>query len=246
MYWHPVFYCTLFYFLVGAVSITFINKKRQSGNQERWLKYGVYFLLVHAIIGSILYAPTVFTALAIALVLIGVFELIFAWRKSGKASLLLVISLLVYLFFTIGFLSFAFEIQGETQVWIYLLVVTFDGFSQIIGQAFGRTPLVPKISPGKTVAGFIGGFITTIFTGYIITVSGWFNVSFPEATIFVVLISLFAFSGDLLASFYKRKVGIKDYSRIIPGHGGVLDRFDSFITVGAIAGFAVLLAQNYK
>jgi phosphatidate cytidylyltransferase len=240
MYWHPVFYFTIFYFLIGAASIAYINSKTQAGKQERWIKFGVYILIVHAIILSILFAPSVYKAIAVSIAAGGLIELILAWKRSSRSRGFLFAALCVFLPLAAAFLWVSF---WGIKAWLYFLVVTFDGFSQITGQAFGKAKLVPKISPGKTVAGLIGGMVITVFTACIIVWMGELDASVKKAIIGGIVVSLVALAGDLLASFYKRKTGIKDFSNLIPGHGGVLDRFDSFIAVCAMIGIAVFAIE---
>ena len=114
----------------------------------------------------------------------------------------------------------------------------FDAFSQIAGQLFGKTKLVPKISPAKTVEGAIGGFIVCIITA--LAVRDMLSLNSTMTLVMGVVTAISALAGDLLASWFKRKMNLKDYSRLLPGQGGVLDRFDSFIAAGFV--YFILLA----
>jgi phosphatidate cytidylyltransferase len=117
---------------------------------------------------------------------------------------------------------------------LYVVVAVYDGFSQVTGQWFGRWPLAPRISPGKTVEGVWGG----LTAAYVVAMS----LGGPMAAGFIVRVALgvgtalACLAGDLAASWVKRASGIKDYSRFLPGHGGVLDRFDSFLAAAALVG----------
>ncbi len=112
---------------------------------------------------------------------------------------------------------------------------TCDIFAYFTGRLFGKHKLIPKISPNKTVEGSIGGtvFCTLICTGYGLILKDVFYITtvLPVWTFAVggILISLVSQLGDLTASAIKRQHGIKDYGNIFPGHGGVMDRFDSVI-----------------
>lgn len=137
------------------------------------------------------------------------------------------------------FLSLAFSIlytlreSGLTTI-IYLVTITIasDTFAYFTGVLFGKHKMIPSISPNKTWEGAIGGTVigVTLATIYYLT---YLN---PEAntlntilmTLILVIISQF---GDLIFSAMKRHVGIKDFSNIMPGHGGILDRLDSLILV---------------
>lgn len=111
-------------------------------------------------------------------------------------------------------------------VFMIAVVWVFDSASYFAGRAFGRHPFFPSVSPKKTIEGFAGGIagavVTGIAAGGIIDSGGIIH--------FVILSVIIAFAGqagDLSESIIKREMGIKDSSSIIPGHGGILDRFDS-------------------
>lgn len=120
----------------------------------------------------------------------------------------------------------------------YLFVVIFDGMSQTGGQLLGRRPLAPAVSPNKTWEGLIIGALCA--SGALIYVSGSnLESEVPYCAIFAVL----ALAGDLTCSKVKRLAGIKDFGKILPGHGGMLDRFDSFLTV--LLYFTIVSVYNY-
>jgi phosphatidate cytidylyltransferase len=216
---------------MGAVGIYYTNRKKPANAKERWIKFGVYFIIVHGIVVSILYSTPIFITIAAIVLALGFFEIWNAWKNPGNSITKLISGIVVYGLVATGFFYFAFNYPAEKLLYVYMLVVCFDGFSQIFGQAFGRHKLIPSISPGKTIEGFIGGAIVVLLSA--VFIKGWASLSLPVALLSAAVIILSAFTGDILASFYKRKTGVKDYSRMIPGHGGVLDRFDSFIGAGA-------------
>ncbi|MNY36993.1 Phosphatidate cytidylyltransferase [compost metagenome] len=140
--------------------------------------------------------------------------------------------LFIYLSILFAFVKFSHQIPTEHICFVYFTVVTFDGFSQLSGQLLGKRKLIPKISPNKTFEGLIAGIILTISASLFLF--HYIHLSIGSTAWTAVLICISALIGDLLASWYKRKCQIKDYSRLIPGHGGILDRFDSFIFSGAM------------
>lgn len=110
--------------------------------------------------------------------------------------------------------------------------MVFDGFSQITGQIFGKRSLSPSISPSKTVEGLLGGWLCCIGAAFM--AAGWVHLSWIHALAFGLTTGFVCFCGDMLASWYKRIVKIKDYSNWLPGQGGFLDRFDSFLLTGVV------------
>ena len=117
--------------------------------------------------------------------------------------------------------------------YLVTLVISMDVFGYIGGNLVGKNKIAPKISNGKTVEGtFIGLFFTVIFSCCFIEI---LSFNYITAIILGIIIGLLAFLGDLLVSLFKRKVGIKDSGNIIPGHGGLLDRFDSYILVFSLS-----------
>jgi len=118
----------------------------------------------------------------------------------------------------------------ENLISIFLLIWIFDSFSYIWGITIGRHLLIPKISPKKTWEGFWGGTISTFLFAFLF--SKWVH-SFTTSQwlILAFIVVFFGTFGDLTESLFKRSLHIKDSSKIIPGHGGILDRFDSFLMI---------------
>jgi phosphatidate cytidylyltransferase len=117
-----------------------------------------------------------------------------------------------------------------------LLTWASDIGAFFVGRALGKRKLMPSVSPGKTVAGAIGGLIATglvgwLYVRFVLTPATQLAFVPGGILVFGVLVSIAAQIGDLAESLLKREAGIKDSSHIIPGHGGVLDRFDSLLFV---------------
>ncbi len=113
---------------------------------------------------------------------------------------------------------------------VFLLVILntaiFDTFAYIVGSNFGRTKIAKEISPNKTYEGLVAGTISSFIYGYLVCI--FLNIDLLIIPCFVIG-CLFAFLGDLLISYFKRRSGIKDTGSLLPGHGGVLDRLDSHL-----------------
>jgi len=129
--------------------------------------------------------------------------------------------------------------DGKILVLIpFLLSFVSDSGAYFVGVFFGKHKLAPKISPKKTVEGLLGGVGATMLgmVVFCLVLNKFFSfsVNYCAAAVFGAVGSLVSVFGDLSFSVIKRQTGIKDYSRLIPGHGGVLDRFDSTIFVAPV------------
>lgn len=136
---------------------------------------------------------------------------------------------------------------GEYSNMIWLIVITAFGtdiMAYFSGFLFGKHKLCPKISPKKTIEGSVGGTLGSIVLSGIF---GYFVM--PELFIHCLVIGLLggivSQFGDLTASIFKRKMGIKDYGNLIPGHGGILDRFDSVLFTGPMVYYYIILVIGY-
>lgn len=109
---------------------------------------------------------------------------------------------------------------------IIVLIWINDSFAYLIGRKFGKTKLFERVSPKKTIEGFIGGLIFAIITGIIIS-RYYESFSIINWIIIAIIVSIFGTLGDLVESKFKRQANVKDSGKIMPGHGGLLDRLDS-------------------
>lgn len=125
---------------------------------------------------------------------------------------------------------------GGTGLLLFVLaLVQFNDVAQYVwGRSLGATPIVPRISPGKTWAGFLGGGATTC--GLAVLLAPWLTpFDTPAALGMGALLAVTGFAGDILLSAIKRDLGIKDTGTSLPGHGGILDRLDSLILAAPIS-----------
>jgi phosphatidate cytidylyltransferase len=121
-----------------------------------------------------------------------------------------------------------------------LLTWATDIGAYAFGRAFGRRKLMPSVSPGKTVAGAVGGLVVSIavtylYVRYALRPVAQLGLTPAGAVLFGAVVSVAAQVGDLFESMLKREAGVKDSSQLIPGHGGVLDRVDSLLFVLPVA-----------
>jgi phosphatidate cytidylyltransferase len=183
-----------------------------------------------------------FRYLSIIIIIAGFYELYKLFRDSGfRKSQFFIISLLLFTILSAGFFLFSGMEKGIV-LYTFIILSIFDSFSQITGQLWGKRKLFPAISPGKTVEGLAGGALISMISSVLIR--DLINASVIHSLLMSAGVILFAFTGDVSSSLYKRNYHVKDFSNIIPGHGGFLDRFDSLITCGAWLSLLGLLINN--
>ncbi|MGQ3888023.1 phosphatidate cytidylyltransferase [Legionella sp. CNM-1927-20] len=162
-----------------------------------------------------------------------IFTFIQSYPKLQKAwahpIIVVMLGLLLLPLFGQGLMAIFTMNKGRSLI-VYLLFLVWaaDIGAYLMGKFFGRYKLIPAVSPGKTIEGFIGGFLLTLLVatvGYFIfrpqITANWFIIA-----IGITLVALF---GDLFISMLKRRRQIKDTGHLLPGHGGILDRLDSLI-----------------
>jgi phosphatidate cytidylyltransferase len=149
-------------------------------------------------------------------------------------------------------LSYWLNLRGleDGRNWVYLAMLTTfanDTGAFFIGRARGKHKLAPMISPAKTWEGAIGGLLSSIAAAVVIATIlsrlsqiPSFAFEYWQIILLGFLISLFAQLGDLVESLLKRNIGLKESGNLLPGHGGILDRFDSLIFVGAVVYYYVI------
>jgi phosphatidate cytidylyltransferase len=199
-----------------------------------------------------------FTAVLFAVLYIYVF-LIFALTMFSKGTIAFsqaaeLIALTFYIL--IGFISIVLLRNVEPAgKYIYLLIFIgawmTDTGAYFIGVFFGKHKLIPEVSPKKTVEGAFGGVLGCIvgyvIFGVILNIFFDVTVNYIALILLAIVISVISQCGDLIASYVKRERGIKDYGSIFPGHGGMMDRFDSIIAVApVILGIILLLPADIQ
>ena len=219
-------------YLLGGLGLFVFSKKmyrKKSGNTL--VKYLVYLIIVLVHMFLIRYSLTIYRILSFLYLAIGLYEInstlhLITWRFINS-----VFVFLLFMLIGTGFSFFLF-LPAVEILFLFLVVSAFDGFSQVTGYVFGKRKLASKVSPNKTVEGLAGGLIFSLVPAIII---GFYsNMSVTDLTVRFCVIIPAAFAGDFLSSLIKRKAGIKDFSALIPGHGGILDRFDSHFMAGSV------------
>lgn len=178
-------------------------------------------------------------SILIATLLISFKCIVFLYEKSNKKldSISKYLYLLGYLILPFVILTkIPFGVRGYNPkiiIGIFILIWTNDTFAYIVGKSIGKHKLFESISPKKTIEGFIGGFAFAIIASYLIS-KYYIEGSITNQYIwigFAIIVSVFGTIGDLIESKFKRLANVKDSGKIMPGHGGILDRLDSVIFV---------------
>jgi phosphatidate cytidylyltransferase len=141
--------------------------------------------------------------------------------------------------YVVFFMYHMMLLNNSKYVWlVYIIAFGTDTFAYFTGKLFGKHKLYPQVSPNKTIEGAIGGIIgctlISIFYFNYLSINKYIYI-----IIFSVYASVFSMVGDLTASKIKREFGIKDFGNFLPGHGGMLDRFDSLLFVAPIVYYFV-------
>ncbi len=168
------------------------------------------------------------------------------------ANLGLLILLTVGTVLSLNCLALIRDNAPSMAIGLYYLVIIFssawvcDGGAYFVGRAFGKRKLAPLVSPKKTVEGLYGGLVSAVVVNLLLTMlfgllhnsrilGGYsgadFGINYPNVALLSLVLALFGVLGDLATSAIKRRFEIKDFGRIFPGHGGVLDRFDSLLFI---------------
>ena len=162
-------------------------------------------------------------------------------KISTSSKYLYLLGYIILPFVFITKISFGInDYNPKIIIGLFILIWTNDTFAYIVGKSIGRTKLFEKISPKKTIEGFLGGIIFAVLAGYLI--SKYYikaNPEFSDRSILIwtsiaVIVGIAGTIGDLIESKFKRIAGVKDSGSIMPGHGGILDRLDSVIFVAPI------------
>jgi phosphatidate cytidylyltransferase len=124
--------------------------------------------------------------------------------------------------------------------WSMITIMASDTTAFFVGRAWGRHRMAPAISPKKTWEGAIGGAMGSIIVATILGAVFSLPLSYWQLVLAGCFISIIAQLGDLVESLLKRNTGVKDSGKVLPGHGGILDRIDSFIFTGALVYYLAL------
>ncbi len=172
-------------------------------------------------------------------------------KISTSSKYLYLIGYIILPFVFITKISFGLKSYNpKIIIGLFILIWTNDTFAYIVGKSIGKHKLFERISPKKTIEGFLGGVTFAVLAGFLISkyyIQANYNFSQKSILIWIslaIIVGVMGTIGDLIESKFKRIAGVKDSGKIMPGHGGILDRLDSVIFV---APFVFLFYQilNY-
>lgn len=161
-----------------------------------------------------------------------IIALLWLWLAPSRHRSILVLAcglpVLVPAFIALARLQVAtqgFARGPQTVLWLVLLVIAADIGAYFAGRSLGRRKLAPRVSPGKTLEGALGGLLMVALVAW--GGAAYFGLPLPVAVVFGCTVGVFSIIGDLTESMFKRAAGLKDSGVLLPGHGGLLDRIDS-------------------
>ena len=238
-------------FLFAGISCWEFNNLLKINNFRAYFQLVIiaYFTYL-ALVGETHMSSTVFLVLAITTSITHLYltNNLFKLKKVNERSLLKQQLPLLYILIPFSLLTLIPSIVEDTYnpyiiFGILIIIWSNDTFAYLIGKNFGKRKLFEKVSPKKTIEGFIGGLVFGVIAALIIAYTTS-SLSILHWIVLSIIISIFGTIGDLVASKFKREANIKDSSNLIPGHGGFLDRLDSLIFVSSFV-YLYLQLINY-
>ncbi|MCV9929216.1 phosphatidate cytidylyltransferase [Flavobacterium sp. LS1R49] len=236
-------FVSLFY---SAVSLISFYKNETENYINKFLKEDIKFTLN---------IDQLNTALLVITLLISVKCIVFLFDDTQTISrvskYLYLLGYITLPFIFITKISFGIkDYNPKIIIGLFILIWTNDTFAYLVGKSIGKHKLFERISPKKTIEGFLGGVVFACFAGFLISKlyikpnPNFSDKSILIWTIIALIVGVFGTIGDLIESKFKRIAGVKDSGTIMPGHGGVLDRLDSVIFVAPIV-FLFYQILNY-
>ena len=229
--------CIALFFVFGLICLSEFNKLIHQRNIASYIIFMVLFLVVafwETIFKSNESLSDISQILLVISVLVNLLLIRDLFSSKSLPTLLSNHFINTTFYVSSGFvflllIALNFEnYNPEIIMYIFILIWINDSFAYIVGKNFGKQKLFESISPKKTVEGFLGGVFFAALGSYVIA-NCTDSLLFTNWLIISVIISVFGTLGDLVESKYKRQAAVKDSGKIMPGHGGLLDRLDSAI-----------------
>lgn len=244
---------TLFFFVVSMIGLHEFYKIAEKLGAQPYkvigFVSGILTYIVFLNIGFLAYLVVIkpiLTPLPFIMPFIIFAVALFSKRANPIQNALFTIAGIIYAVLPFALLhniqSFNEELFSKRIMGIIFLIWSNDTFAYLGGSLFGKHKMIPRISPGKTWEGTIFGILMTVGVSFLIQ-NYWIKEDKILWLIFGITVPILATIGDLVESMLKRQAGIKDSGNIMPGHGGVLDRFDSLIFVSPFV-FVILTVYD--
>ena len=235
---HPYTFVIVFVAFLFITLLEFYNLSKNIGftpQRVTGLASGILLFLIFFFVANDI-IPTQYLFLALLIPLAIFLSELFGKRVASVKNSAVTVSGIVYIALPFSLLNFI-VIPGNSGVsgyypWIlvgiFLIIWMYDSMAYVTGSLIGKRKIYAKISPKKSWEGLIGGAIFAVIMGILNAVL--FNqISITNWIIISILVVIFGTSGDFFESKLKREAGVKDSGNIMPGHGGMLDRFDSLL-----------------
>jgi len=235
-----------FVFLILLINLVAQFEFYQLTEHKNMLPLKIWGLLVTVVITfSFYYFGLKWFWLILLLAFYGVL-LLELFRNNQSATLNISASAwgMIYPAVFFGFMILIRELPGELGVdyiaggrWLLLMLITIwicDTAAYFIGKAIGKHKLFPRVSPNKTIEGAVAGVVFSFITAYIFHLTYIRTLSLAQCLTIALIVAIFGQVGDLMESLFKRDAGVKDSSNLLPGHGGMLDRFDAPLFVAPL------------
>ena len=234
----PVYFYGLFFIFLLFCLYEFLRLIELKSVYPYLLAIAAYSLSIISNNNLMVFEDDLFEKISASVLIIGVFfTFITALVSSRKIAIqylgriflsFIYIVIPFSLLIKLPYLNFDHSFDTTIILGVFILIWANDIFAFLIGKNFGKHKLIERVSPNKTIEGFLGGFIFTFIFASI--VSRYFTGIQPiQWFAIAIIVSIFGVLGDLIESMFKRQAKLKDSSNFIPGHGGFLDRLDSVI-----------------
>jgi len=237
--------------IIGIMSYEFFTLLKEKGLQP-YLRTGILSSIVISFIMN--YSSAIFTYFLITVLII--FVSIRELRRNDTDKSIVYISATTFGVLYSGWLgghmilierlSFSLFDSPKLVVLSFLMIWMSDTGAFFVGSRFGKHKILPRISPSKSYEGLIGGFIFSLLSGSIYSLFYFKELLFVDIFILSIISSIGGLSGDLIESAMKRDAQLKDISSFLPGHGGVLDRFDSVLFALPLIYYYTIFVINYR
>lgn len=239
-----IFKSWIFHLVFGLIALVGLNEFyslfKGSKNSPHATLGIIFGFLIYLGGIAFLYSPDALKYLAGFILLlfpIIAFAELYRKKKTPFENIGLTLLGIVYIILPLLLLSYCIKFDATTlnitSYWpvltIFILVWCSDTFAYLVGRKIGKHKLFERISPKKSWEGFFGGLVFSVIGG--ITIAYFIEAPIYQYIVYAILISVFGTIGDLIESMLKRSLDIKDSGNILPGHGGILDRFDAVLFV---------------